>query len=283
MDPERPRKLFGRRKGWKLGPHQQGLMETLLPAITIHPRAGLDPRLYFEVEPSHPQGGGGFDVRDVWLEVGFGGGEHLVWQAEHHPDIGMIGAEPFVAGVARLLGRLSPLGGEAASERSSRAGEGVSNIQIQPAPPPLPDPLPQEGRGKSEADLRHSRARGNLRVYPGDAADVIDALPDASIGRVFVLFPDPWPKRRHHKRRFLQTEMLDRLARVMRKGAELRVATDDAGYLAWALERATAHPSFRWIAQAPADWRARPADWPPTRYEEKALHGRPYYLAFIRL
>jgi tRNA (guanine-N7-)-methyltransferase len=236
MDPERPRKLFGRRKGWKLGPHQQGLMETLLPAITIHPRAGLDPRLYFEVEPSHPQGGGGFDVRDVWLEVGFGGGEHLVWQAEHHPDIGMIGAEPFVAGVAKLLSKI------AAASRCE-----------------------------------------NIRIHPGDAADVIDALPDASIGRVFVLFPDPWPKRRHHKRRFLQTEMLDGLARVMRKGAELRVATDDAGYLAWALERATAHPSFRWIAQSPADWRARPADWPPTRYEEKALHGRPYYLAFIRL
>jgi tRNA (guanine-N7-)-methyltransferase len=112
---------------------------------------------------------------------------------------------------------------------------------------------------------------------------VIDALPDASLGRVFILFPDPWPKTRHHKRRFLQTEMLGKLARVMRAGAELRFATDDGGYLVWALERLMAHTAFAWTAQSAADWRVRPPDWPPTRYEEKALHGRPVYLQFRRV
>jgi tRNA (guanine-N7-)-methyltransferase len=191
-------------------------------------------------------------VRDVWLEVGFGGGEHLIWQAQHHPDIGMIGAEPFVAGIAKLLSKMAS-GGEAA--------QGAVSTELHSAPPP----------------------HRNLLVYPGDATDVIDALPDESVGRVFVLFPDPWPKKRHHKRRFLQSGMLDKLARIMRVGAEFRFATDDAGYLGWALERAMAHPSFAWTAQSPADWRTRTADWPPTRYEEKALHGRPYYLTFKRV
>ncbi len=93
---------------------------------------------------------------------------------------------------------------------------------------------------------------------------MIEALPDASLGRVFILFPDPWPKTRHHKRRFIQMEMLDQLARAMRVGAELRFASDDSGYLVFALERFMAHPAFAWIAQSPADWRARTDDWPQT-------------------
>jgi tRNA (guanine-N7-)-methyltransferase len=265
MNEAHPKKLFGRRKGWKLSPHQRSLMETLLPSLTIAPQRGRDPRAYFRTPPPNPLPQGEGEIRDVWLEVGFGGGEHLLWQAEHNPGIGMIGCEPFVAGMAKLLGRLSPLGGEAASERSSRAGEGDAV-----APPLLPDALPRRGRG-------------NLLIYPGDAAAVIAALPDASLGRVFVLFPDPWPKKRHHKRRFLQTEMLDQLARVLRKGAELRFASDDAGYIGWALERFMAHPSFVWTAQSPHDWRTRTDDWPPTRYEQKALHGRPYYFRFARV
>jgi tRNA (guanine-N7-)-methyltransferase len=132
------------------------------------------------------------------------------------------------------------------------------------------------GGGRSSVQV------SNIRIYPEDATDVIEALPDASLGRAFVLFPDPWPKTRHHKRRFLQRAMLDQLARVLRPGAGLRFATDDAGYLAWALERFMAHPSLAWTAQSPADWRARPADWPPTRYEQKALHGNPHYLTFVR-
>ena len=198
------------------------------------PEQARDPREYF-----------GGRVAEVWLEIGFGGGEHLAWQAQTHPDTGIIGAEPYVAGMAKLLAKIASLS-------------------------------PSGGEDKGEG--------GNLRLYTEDARDVIGALPDASLSRVFILFPDPWPKTRHHKRRFIQTQMLDSLARVMKSGAELRFATDDAGYLVWALERLSAHPSFVWAAQSAADWRARPSDWPQTRYEAKALQaGRPCtYLRFVR-
>ena len=173
-------------------------------------------------------------MEDVWLEVGFGSGEHMLDQARAHPHVGLIGAEPYEAGVAKLLSKLAEA-------------------------PPL-----------------------NLLIHEGDARDVIAALPDASLGRVFILFPDPWPKTRHHKRRFVQAEMLDAFARVMRPGAELRFASDDAGYLAWTLERLLAHPDFAWTAETAADWNIRPAGWPQTRYEAKALHGPPAYLLFVR-
>jgi tRNA (guanine-N7-)-methyltransferase len=100
---------------------------------------------------------------------------------------------------------------------------------------------------------------------------------------VFILFPDPWPKTRHHKRRFMQIDVLDGLARVLRRGAEFRFATDDAGYLAWTLERLTAHPAFSWEAKRALDWMTRPRDWPATRYESKALHGPAAYLRFCRI
>ncbi|MDE3116479.1 MAG: tRNA (guanosine(46)-N7)-methyltransferase TrmB, partial [Pseudomonadota bacterium] len=112
---------------------------------------------------------------------------------------------------------------------------------------------------------------------------IIEALPAASLGRVMILFPDPWPKTRHHKRRFIQSEMLDALARVMTPGAELRFATDDPGYLCWALERLVAHPAFAWTAHRADDWRQRPADWPQTRYEAKAIKGVPSYFSFVRV
>ena len=125
----------------------------------------------------------------------------------------------------------------------------------------------------------------NVRLYQSDARDIIEALPDASLSRIFVLFPDPWPKTRHHKRRFITMPMLDQLARVMCSEAELRFATDDAGYLVWALERVIAHGEFRWMAMSPDDWRARPDDWPETRYESKAIsNGRNCaYLRFRRV
>ena len=195
--------------------------------MALTPQQGLDPREYFE------QG----SVTDVWLEVGFGAGEHLAWQAQAQPGIGIIGAEPYVEGMAKLLSRIA------------------------------------------DKDLR------NIRLYTEDVRDVIAAAPAASFGRLFILFPDPWPKTRHHKRRFIQMEMLNELARVMRKGAELRFATDDSGYLEWALERFCAHPAFRWMAESSTDWRARPPDWPQTRYEAKALKaGRQCgYLRYTRL
>lgn len=260
MDAPHPKKLFGRRRGWKLSPHQQSLMETLLPRLTITPRLGVDPREYFDSY-----------VGDVWLEVGFGGGEHLLWQAEHHPDIGTIGCEPFIAGMAKLLSKIAAPSGSPGLRPGS------------PPPPKGEDSRFLSSRSGGGAAEGGGGSVGNVRIYPGDATDVIEALPDASLGRVFVLFPDPWPKKRHHKRRFLQLEILDEFARVMRTGAELRFASDDAGYVAWALERFMAHPSFQWTAQSPADWRTRISDWPPTRYEQKALHGRPHYFRFVRV
>jgi tRNA (guanine-N7-)-methyltransferase len=225
----RRRALFGRRKGPKLSAHQEELRQTLLPKITLQLETGRDPRSYFL--PS-PQGGG--DTSDVWLEVGYGGGEHLLWQANAHPGVGLLGAEPYISGTAKLLSKLDPAR------------------------------LP------------------NIRLYEDDARDIIDALPDASIGRFFILFPDPWHKTRHHKRRFIQSEMLDQVARILKPGGEFRFASDDAGYLAYALERLTAHPAFAWTAKGPADWKTRPADWPPTRYESKELHGLPAFLRFVR-
>jgi len=110
----------------------------------------------------------------------------------------------------------------------------------------------------------------NIRIFANDARLIIAALQPSSIDRVFILFPDPWPKRRHEKRRFVSRETLDTLAAIMTDGAELRLATDDGNYLSWMLERLTKHPFFEWIVRGPCDWRNRPKHWPPTRYEEKA-------------
>ncbi|MGD0867490.1 MAG: tRNA (guanosine(46)-N7)-methyltransferase TrmB, partial [Rhizomicrobium sp.] len=122
----------------------------------------------------------------------------------------------------------------------------------------------------------------NIRIYDNDARDILEALPDASLCRVFILFPDPWPKSRHHKRRFIQMNTLDMLARAMKPGAELRFASDDADYAAWTLERVIAHPAFEWTAMREQDWKTRPTDWPETRYETKELHGKPVFLKFCR-
>lgn len=216
------RQLYGRRKGPKLSDRQVGLRDTLLPQLALNLKSGADPKTYFT------------GVDQVWLEIGFGAGEHLYWQAKNHPRIGLIGAEPYESGVAKLLTKLA------------------------------------------DAPL------DNVRIYEGDGRDIIEALPDASLDRFFLLFPDPWPKTRHHKRRFLQMDMLDQLARVLKPRAELRFATDDKSYLPYALERLMAHPAFLWTAKGPQDWKIRPADWPATRYELKAIKGPPTFLRFVR-
>jgi tRNA (guanine-N7-)-methyltransferase len=225
-EPDR-RRLYGRRRGRPLRPGQQRLFETLLPKLAIAlPQAGrLDPKTLF------PAG-----LSAVWLEIGFGGGEHLAEQAARHPEIGFIGSEVFENGLAKLL---------------------------------------------DEVDRRRL---GNVRLFADDARLLIERLAPASIGRTFILFPDPWPKQRHHKRRLIAAATLDQLAEAMALGAELRLATDDPSYLVWMLERATAHPGFIWLARRSADWRERPPDWPPTRYEAKArAAGRtPVFLRFAR-
>jgi tRNA (guanine-N7-)-methyltransferase len=161
--------------------------------------------------------------REVWLEIGFGGGEHLAYQAAHNPDVGLIGAEFFANGVSSACGHLL------------RSG------------------------------------LGNARVLHGDGRELLDRLPDVSLMRAFILHPDPWPKKRHHERRIVNTDVLDALARVMRPGAELRLATDHASYKPWMLQKLLDHPAFVWTAQTKRDWQERPADWPQTRYEAKAL------------
>jgi tRNA (guanine-N7-)-methyltransferase len=206
---------------------QSQLAASLLPEFSFAaPESGmLDPASLFAAP-----------TRAVWLEIGFGSGEHLAAQAEAHPDIGFIGCEVFENGVARLVG--------------AAARQGLDNI----------------------------------RIFADDARKLLAALPSASIARVFVLFPDPWPKARHRKRRLIAPATLDRLAQVMTDGAELRLATDDPDYLAWMLEATTAHPAFVWTARRAGDWRMRPGDWPSTRYEEKArAAGRtPGFLSFVR-
>ena len=262
----RRRLLYGRRKGPKLSRHQVSLFQTLLPQFELKPERDRDARSYFD----RP-------VEEVWLEIGFGGGEHLFWQAEHHPIVGLIGAEPYEAGMAKLLSKfsISPNGrgdegqGEGVAQRSPTLQTSGAR---QAATSPLPGPLPRFVGAREQ----------NLRLYRGDARDIIETLPDASLARVFLLFPDPWPKKRHHKRRFIQMDSLDALARVMKPGAELRFASDDAGYIEWVLERMLAHPAFEWTAIRSFDWKTRPPDWPPTRYEQKALHGVPAFLLFQR-
>ncbi len=225
--PDGLRRLYGRRQAFALRARQEELVKDLLPKLEISvPEEGaFDPATLFP------------DAKEVWLEIGFGGGEHLAWQASANPDIGMIGCEPFINGYAKLLSKIDEQGQE------------------------------------------------NIRILPADARPLLEALPEASIARAFLLFPDPWPKSRHHKRRFVQKATLDQLARVLKDGAEFRVASDIPGYVAWTLERVMPHPDFVWTAEGPDDWNIRGDDWAPTRYEQKAIKaGRvPAYLKFKRL
>ncbi len=213
MTEDRKRIYYGRRKGRALRRGRKRLLEVLLPRIRVElPGDGIDPAALFDPPRA-----------EIWLEIGFGGGEHLAEQARAHPGTGMIGCEPFVNGIARLL---------------------------------------------SEIDRD---AIENIRIYPDDARDLIDALPDASTGRVFVLFSDPWPKKRHSRRRFIAPDNLSKLARIMKDGAELRLASDQMPLIRWMLFHTIAHPDFEWTARRATDWRERPAGWPETRYETKAL------------
>jgi tRNA (guanine-N7-)-methyltransferase len=175
-------------------------------------------------------------VEEVWLEIGFGGGEHLLWQARNNPGVGLIGCEPFEDGVVKVL----------------------SAIERERLP--------------------------NIRLLADDTRPLLRWLPQAAIWRAFILFPDPWPKKRHHKRRLVSAATLRELARVMRPGAELRLATDIGDYASWMLQAAQVQPALRWHASSPRDWRERTADWPPTRYEQKARGAgrRCYYFRFRR-
>lgn len=228
-EKDAPIRFYGRRRGRPLRDRHRTLTETLLPQLRINlPAHGgtLDPATLFNRE-----------CAAIWLEIGFGGGEHLAAQAAAHPDVGLIGAEVFLNGIAKLLAAVD------------------------------------------DGGLR------NVRLWPEDARLLLDALPDASIDRLFLLFPDPWPKTRHEDRRFLVPENLLRLARVLKDGGEFRLASDHPVYQRWMLQQMDRAADFRLTRNAPDTWPVRPADWPETRYEAKARReGRtPFFLIYERL
>ena len=214
------RRLYGRSKGKALRPHQSELISALLPQLALDLTAPLGPR----------------EGRELRLEIGFGGGEHLIETAAVEPHVDFIGCEPFINGTARLLSRIE------------------------------------------------ARDLHNIRLHRGDAAEVLDRLPDACLSRVYLFYPDPWPKRRHRKRRFISTDNLDRLSRTLAKGSELRFATDIDDYAGWTLARLRARPDFVWRAGGAQDWLSPWEGWTQTKYEAKAIAAgrRPAYLTFIR-
>jgi len=225
------RNFYGRFKGKTIRASQHDYLENDLEPLSPGPVSWEDnpERSQIDLEPF-------LQGRDLWLEIGFGGGEHLVHMAETYPEVGIIGCEPFVNGVAMLLGKIRKSGVE------------------------------------------------NLRVYPGDVRNLFDVLAENSVARAFLLYPDPWPKKRHHRRRFVTPDHLDMLARVMKPGAIFRVATDIEDYVRQTLEEVP-KAGFEWLAEGPQDWRAPWEDWTSTRYEQKALReGRvPHYLTFRKL
>ena len=223
MDAHPPLRSFGRIKSRPIKPRQAALMDSLLPGLRV-PQNPFDP---IGLMPS---------AVEVWLEIGFGGAEHMVGQAQQRPDVLILGAEPFQNGVASAL------------------------------------------RHIDEAGL------SNVRLHDGDVRDMISHLPNGCLDRVFILFPDPWPKARHQKRRLLTTEMVTSLARILKLGGRLRFATDWADYADWTLERVLGCKLFDWPARRSADWTDPPGDHITTRYEEKRLGDcTPVFLDFVRL
>ena len=229
---EQPRRrVYGRRQGYRLRPGRQALLERALPELRLDlpedAAARIDPAGLFPAP-----------VNDLWLEIGFGAGEHLAHQVRVKPAVGVIGCEPFVQGIAGLLHHLEA-----------------------------------DGTG------------GRVRIFPDDARLLLDRLPAACIGRLFVLFPDPWPKKRHHKRRLIDAATLSCFARILKDGAEFRWASDDRDYAEWTIERVAASAAFKPVAGDPDGQLSRPDDWPETRYEQKArAAGRvPVFLRYVRI
>lgn len=212
----RPLRSFGRIKSRALRDGAQNLMDEVLPRITFK---------------ELPQG------KEVWLEIGFGGGEHLAHQAKNNPNVNIIGFEPFINGTVKLL------------------------------------------REVEEHNLQ------NVLVHNGDAREVLEKLPESSVSRVYILFPDPWPKARHNKRRLIQKPLLDMLHKVMKDGAELRIATDHEGYAGWILREIFEHDGFEWTAKSKTDWQNEFDGHIKTKYQMKnmAKTVRPLFLRFVKL
>ncbi|KFB11303.1 tRNA (guanine(46)-N(7))-methyltransferase TrmB [Nitratireductor basaltis] len=227
--PERSTEaFFGRRRGKRLRPQQNEALNTALSRLKID----LTSRPPARLEELFPAA-----VKNVRLEIGFGGGEHLLNEVSRYPDTGFIGVEPFVNGMAKLA--------------SAIEGE-----------------LPQ-----------------TLRLYDDDATQLLDWLPENAISGIDLLYPDPWPKKKHWKRRFVSAVNLDRFARVMKPGARFRFASDIDTYVNWTLQHCRRHDAFEWQAQSAEDWHTPYEGWPGTRYEAKAIREgrRPAYLTFVRI
>ena len=227
MSERRDGGLHGRRKGKPLSPRRTGLMATLFRQRAIDIGAPPPPALAM-LFANAPQ--------RVFLEIGFGGGEHLIAAATADGQAGFIGVEPYLNGMASAVAAI------------------------------------------------HDRGLANVRLFDGDAAHLLDWLPQASLTAVDLLYPDPWPKKRHWKRRFVSPENLDRLARGLSPGGAFRFASDIPSYVEWTLLHTLRHPAFAWTAERADDWRRPFAGWPGTRYEAKALRQgrRPTYLSFTR-
>ncbi len=220
----RKRAFFGRAKGKKLRPGQESNIADLLPTLQVD--ASLPPEQLF-----------GRPMRELWIEIGFGGGEHLAHRARENPDIGIIGCEPFINGMAKLLAVISQ-----------------ENLD-------------------------------NIRLWQRDATELLPFLPEASFETIYLLYPDPWPKRRQRKRRFISDDTMAMIARLLKRGGEFRFATDIDDYAGWGLAHIMRSTELRWTAERPEDWRKPWAGWPGTRYEAKALReGRtPSYMTFERI
>lgn len=221
------RKFYGRRQGRPLRENRKLLLDDLLPRVAITlGEAPLDPATLF------PAG-----TQEIWLELGFGGGEHMAAQAAANPQVGYIGCEIFINGIA----------------------SGLAHIENQKL--------------------------DNVRLYPEDARDFLATLKPGSLDRFFLLFPDPWPKTRHAPRRFINQDNLDLVASLLKPGAEFRIGSDDPTYVAWTMMHMSRRKDFVWLAERATDWLVRPADWPASRYEQKAIkQGRtPHYFIYRRV
>jgi tRNA (guanine-N7-)-methyltransferase len=219
---------FGRRIGKRLGVGQKELLQNILPQISIQlpDNGALTPQNIFTTKPDR-----------LWMEIGFGGGEFLAEQIKRHPDIGFIGCEPYLNGVANLL------------------------------------------------KLLQGNSLGNVRIWADDARDLLQKLTPASLDKVFILFPDPWPKTRHHKRRIISDRMLDLLHEKLSADGQLVLATDHKEYAEWMLEHVTRHPGFEWLAKSPNDWKEPPEGWVATKYETKtrAWGSEPVFLKLKKI
>ena len=225
-DPLTLNRLYGRSSGHKLRKGQQELVDTLLPQIEVPQDGEISARRLFG------------EGRPIHFEIGFGSGEHLADRADTLPDHGIIGAEPFLNGVATALGHIRE---------------------------------------------RHLR---NIRLWRGDALEVLRRVPDATLSFLYLLHPDPWPKARHAKRRMVNDRPLDLFAAKLKPGGEFRLATDDPTYLTWSLMVMQRHcHQFDWLAERPKDFLEPSGGWIETRYGAKARREgrRPYYLRYVRV